>query len=176
MLLARLSAQRRKSIGGQGKNALPWRPAARSGPYSHCEVVFEPGDEVDAFMPDGTCEPDAEGRLWGYSSVGLERLPAWSKRRPGKLGGTRFKRIDFSDASKWELAKTDRQPLLAAQEAVEIEGWRYDWLHIGSFISWLIRQAKSRVDCGETCAKLLGFPDEYRFDPCSLMAAVKGNS
>ncbi len=144
------------------------------GPVSHCETVFEPGDGVDALMPDGTCEPDEFGRLWGYSSVGLERLPAYSPRRAGKIGGTRFKRIDFTDTSKWELNPLRKRPLVAARLASERQGIRYDWLFIGSFASWLIQQNESRTACSEECALIAGFPEPHRFDPCSLRAAVKG--
>lgn len=162
----------RPGIMGLGNILIRWR---LRGPYSHCEVVFEPGDGVDHLMPDGTCQPDAEGRLWGYSSVGFERLPDWSPRRAGRLGGTRFKRIDFGDVRKWELHAVRTQPLAAARLARERQGIRYDWAYIGSFASWLIRQAKSRTACSEECAVVAGFPEPHRFDPCSLVAAVKGN-
>lgn len=80
------------------------------GIYSHSEIVFEPGDGVDALMPDGTCEPDADGALWCVSSTGLERLPTWSPRRAGRLGGVRFKRIVLGD--KWHLRKVEQHPLV----------------------------------------------------------------
>lgn len=35
------------------------------GPYSHSEIVFEPGDGVDHLMPDGTCALDVTGALCG---------------------------------------------------------------------------------------------------------------
>ena len=72
------------------------------GIYSHSEIVFEPGDGVDALMPDGTCEPDADGALWCVSSTGLEHIPPWSPRRAGKRGGVRFKRIVIKP-DHWQL-------------------------------------------------------------------------
>lgn len=143
------------------------------GNASHCETVFEPGDGVDHLMPDGTCEPDSDGRLWAFSSVGLERLPEYSPRRAGKIGGARFKRINFADQSKWETVPVQAQPLLAARTAVDMQGERYDWLHILSFIAWPIKQDADRSTCAETCARLLGLYQPHRFDPCSLHEIVR---
>lgn len=147
--------------------------ARLSGDVSHSEVVFEPGDGVDHLMPDGTCEPDADGALWCASSVGLERMPAWSRRRPGRLGGLRLKRIKL-DAQKWELDRAPGDPLTAAQWVRNNEGRLYDWQLIFWFLLWIIPQKKSRSMCSEACAEMLGFPDAWRFDPCVLRAAVKG--
>lgn len=105
------------------------------GPYSHSEIVFEPGDGVDHLMPDGTCEPDASGALWCVSSTGLERIPPWSKRRPGKRGGVRFKRIALGE--KWALDPVSN-PEQAARWAVENEGRLYDWQLILGFLAWAV--------------------------------------
>lgn len=144
------------------------------GPYSHNEVMFEPGDGVDHLMPDGTCEPDATGAYWCASAVGLERLPVWSRRRAGRLGGVRFKRI-VPDSARWTAEDTDRDPLQAARWAREHEGSLYDWQFILGFLAWIIPHKKSRVACCEACAQMLGFGDDaWRFDCCSLPAAVRG--
>ena len=140
------------------------------GIYSHNELVFEPGDGVDALMPDGTCEPDAQGALWCVSSTGLERIPSWSKRRPGKRGGVRFKRIVLGD--KWTLDPVSN-PEQAAQWARDNEGRLYDWQLILGFLAWLIPEKRSRVICSEACAEMLGFDDAWRFYPCVLRAAVR---
>lgn len=140
------------------------------GRYSHSEVVFEPGDGVDALMPDGTCQPDADGALWCVSSTGLERIPAWSQRRPGKRGGVRFKRIALGD--KWTLDATPACPQRAARWALDNQGRLYDWQLILGFIAWLVPHKASRVMCSEACAEMLGFDDAWRFDPCVLRAAV----
>ena len=139
------------------------------GPYSHSEIVFEPGDGVDHLMPDGTCAPDADGAMWCVSSTGLERIPAWSHRRAGKRGGVRFKRIVLSD--KWTLDAVS-SPEHAAKWAVLNQGALYDWQLILGFLAWLIPHKKSRVMCSEACAEMLGLDDAWRFDPCVLRAAV----
>lgn len=145
------------------------------GPYSHSEIVFEPGDGVDALMPDGTCAPDADGALWCVSSTGLEHIPAWSPRRPGKRGGVRFKRIVIKPGH-WQL---DDMPgaHAAATWAVLNEGRLYDWQLIFGFLAWVVPNKRSRVMCSEACAEMLGLLDAWRFDPCALRAvAVMGRA
>lgn len=146
------------------------------GDESHSEIVFEPGDgpEVAALMPDGSLEPDANGALWCCSSVGLERIPEWSKRRAGHLGGVRFKRIVMSD--HWALDDTRADPLRAAQWASQNQGRLYDWQSIGRYLLWILPSKASRGMCSEVCATMLGVPaeDAHLFDPRVLRAAVKG--
>ncbi len=144
------------------------------GRYSHSEVVFEPGDGVDHLMPDGTCEPDASGALWCVSSTGLEHIPPWSARRPGKRGGVRFKRIALG--AKWTLDATPASPHQAAQWARDNQGRLYDWQLILGFLAWVVPHKRSRVMCSEACAEMLGLPDAWRFDPCALRAAVAGRA
>jgi len=145
------------------------------GIYSHSEIVFEPGDGVDALMPDGTCAPDADGALWCVSSTWLEHIPAWSPRRPGKRGGVRFKRIVLGD--KWTLDATPACPQRAAQWALDNQGRLYDWQLILGFLAWVIPHNSSRVMCSEACAEMLGLQDAWRFDPCALRAvAVMGRA
>jgi hypothetical protein len=139
---------------------------------SHSELVFEPGDGVDHLMPDGTCEPNADGELWCVSSTGLERINSTSPRRPNKIGGVRFKRINVNN-KKWELDIPDADPLRAAQWAVNNQGRLYDWQLIFGFIIWLIPRKKSRVMCSTSVATMLGLPDPHRFDPCQLQAVIK---
>ena len=146
------------------------------GQESHSEIVFEPGDgpEVAALMPDGSLEPDANGALWCCSSVGLERIPAHSPRRPGRLGGVRFKRIVLSKS--WALDATGADPLRAAQWASLNQGRLYDWQSIGRYLLWILPSKASRGMCSEVCATMLGVPaeDAHLFDPRVLCAVVKG--
>lgn len=139
---------------------------------SHSEIVFEPGDNVDHLMPDGTCQPNEKGELWCVSSVGLERIPASSSRRAGKLGGVRFKRINVS-SPEWELDETLTEPKSAAIWAVINQGRLYDWQLILGFLAWFIPNKRSRVMCSEAAAEMLGLQDCHRFDPCTLQAVVK---
>lgn len=137
------------------------------GIYSHNEIVFEPSDGVDQWMPDGTCAPDASGALWCVSSVAADRLPAWSKRRAGKVGGVRFKRIKI-DPSRWHIQPLHCDPQAAALIARRHEGAMYDWQLIISYLSWLIPHKSSRWTCSEFCAHLMGIYQPERIDPCVL--------
>lgn len=162
----------RSGLMGLGNAAIRLR---LRGKFSHTEIMFEPGDGVDHMMPDGTCAPDANGAYWMASSVGLERIPVWSNRRAGRLGGWRMKRI-VPDPRKWTLDEVKSDPIVAASMARENEGSLYDWQLVLQFIGWIIPQKMSRGHCAEVAARMLGIPaeDAWRFDPCSLPAAVKG--
>lgn len=144
------------------------------GAVSHTEILFEPqdGEDVAALMPDGSLEPDEHGALWAYSSVGLERVPPWSPRRPGRIGGARFKRI-VVDSKQWRVVDVGRDPAVAAQMASLRQGGLYDWQFIAGFLAWVIPHKRSRTACSEECALVLGLDDPHRFDPCALDAAVR---
>lgn len=141
-------------------------------PYSHSEVVFEPGDGVGQFMPDGIAAQGQDGSLWCASSVAAEALPAYSPRRPGKKGGVRFKRVVL-DPDHWDIVKVDCDPLAAAQWFKAHEGELYDWQLILGFVSWVVPQKSQRWTCSESAAAALGIAEEeaWRFDPVNLHAA-----
>ncbi len=163
----------RSGVFGLGNILIRLRLGGRE---SHSEIVFEPGDgpEVAALMPDGSLEPDSNGALWCCSSVGLERMPAWSKRRAGRLGGVRFKRIVLGES--WELDEVRADPVSAARWAYLNEGTLYDWQSVARYLIWIIPNKSSRGMCGEVCAAMLGVREEdaYLFDPRILRVAVKG--
>lgn len=156
------------------KQAMQLKPKANQKELraSHTELVFEPSDNVGYLMPDGTCQPDSEGRLWCLSSVGAERLPAWSNRRAGRLGGVRLKRINV-DTSDWQLQSINSNAEDAAMWARTNEGRLYDWQLILGFLAWFIPNKKSRLMCNECVLTALGVQDAYRFDPCSTQVLAK---
>ena len=143
------------------------------GPYSHTEVVFQPGDGVDALMPDGTCEPDANGALWCASSVAAEPMPSHSPRRVGRVGGVRFKRIVI-DPSHWDVLPYRRDPVAAAQWFWVRAGALYDWQLVLGFVAWFMPQKATRYTCSEAAAAAGQFAEPWRFDPCVLHAVVEG--
>lgn len=134
---------------------------------SHSEIVFEPGDGVDSLMPDGTTQPDASGALWCVSSTGFDRLPTTSKRRPGKIGGVRFKRINVT-SNKWRTKRLRSDPLVAATLAHKYEGTPYDFKLIAKELVWFLPQGKTKMHCSEISATLLRLREAYRFNPCIL--------
>lgn len=140
------------------------------GLHSHSEIVFEPGDDVDPLMPDGTTSPDAAGALWCVSAVAWETLPAWSAYRAGKRGGVRFKRIALAP-DHWDLRPLPgRSPLEAARLARRHEGEPYSWRLIARWAAWYIEQATQTRQwaCSTFCALLLGLRQADRYDPCLL--------
>lgn len=173
MLLASYTSVR-PGLQGLANIAIWLRTGSR---ITHSEVVFEAHDGVDHLMPDGTCQPDASGALWCASSVAAERLPEWSPRRAGKVGGVRFKRIDI-DPSKWAVVPYRRDPLRAAQVFKAREGAAYNWTLIAGFIAWIVnfiwRPSTDRQVCSQISAEAGGVdPNEaHRFDPATLHAAV----
>ena len=171
----KLASYKSTRAGWQGlfNRLIRWR---FSGIYSHSEVVFEPGDGVDALMPDGNCLPDADGALWCASSVVMERLPAWSRYRAWKVGGVRFKRIAL-DPEKWDLLSAgDADPMFAAMYAVAHEGNPYSWRLIAKLASWLAAfKVTTQTTCSQFCAAAFGVPDTdaWRFDPCALRSVIR---
>ena len=148
------------------------------GPYSHTEVVFEPGDNVGHLMPDGSCEPDANGALWCASSVAAEALPAHSPRRAGKMGGVRFKRIVINK-NHWDVQPMRADPTATARWFSLNQGALYDWQLIVGFLAWFVPGKDGRWTCSEAGAAAAGVPekDAWRVDPCNghiLLPLLKG--
>lgn len=141
--------------------------------------MFEPGDGVDHLMPDGTTEPDEDGAYWCASSTAAERMPKWSTKRAGKIGGVRFKRIVI-EPEKWIIRDTHRSAEKAACTFILCQGQKYDWKLIFNFIAWFIlvftKDRENRKVCSEICAKALGFEESWRIDPPTLDRIVENES
>lgn len=146
---------------------------------SHSEVVFEPGDGVDDLMPDGTCQPDANGALWCASSVAWERLPAWSQRRAGQRGGVRFKRIVLKP-EHWHLQPYRRDARAAAMLFRKREGDPYSWQLIFGSVWWVLtviwRPSRLKAVCSQICAQAGGARGAWRFDPAVLRRAIEAEN
>lgn len=144
-----------------------------SGPYSHCEVVFEPGDDVEDYMPDKSLEIDSEGRYWCFSSNFFDVMPAWSKRRAGKKGGARYRRI-YLDPQLWDVIDI---PFIKATDVIdlidELEGLRYDLFGWLKFITWFFQHQKSRITCYEIVAIACDIEEPHRYDTCNLAAILR---
>jgi hypothetical protein len=162
----------RPGVQGLFNRLIRWR---FQGQVSHCEIVFEPADRVDEAMPDGSTAPDGSGALWCVSAVAWERLPAWSKYRPNKRGGVRFKRVAL-DPAKWVVLDANWAcPSEAAFWATKHEGEPYSWRLIARFIAWLVELATDGKQwvCSQACAVMLEYAEPWRFDPCVLFVAAK---
>lgn len=164
----------RPGVQGVFNRLIRWRYQGR---VSHCEIVFEPGDGVDSDMPDGTCQPAADGALWCASSVAWERLPAWSMYRPGKRGGVRFKRITL-DPARWDVIPVAGSAAAAASWAADHQGEPYSWRLVAQAIAWLVTVATGAVQwvCSQACAAMLGYAQPWRFDPCVLYVTARNST
>ena len=162
--------------GFQGLGSIIVRLGTNS-PFSHTEIVFEPGDGVDHLMPDGTTEPDADGALWCASATASDVMPVWSKRRQGRKGGVRFKRIVVG--SNWFVQNISHEtcsPVGVAQFIKEEEGLAYDWKHIAGFLgpvfNLIFSHGAEKYTCSEICAAAMGMPHAHRFQPGNLPAVI----
>lgn len=145
--------------------------------FSHTEVMFEPGDGVEDLVPDGILDP-INGEYWCASATASDTMPVWSKRRAGRTGGVRWKRIK-PEASKWFIQ--DLKPEVfsarkAAQWFYNQEGYAYDWRNIMSFISvatnWAFGSGEKHFTCAGTAAAALGFAEHTRFHPGNLPPVI----
>lgn len=141
------------------------------GPYSHCEIVFEAHDGVEELMPDALLQ---SGYHWCASSDAFDTIPLWSRRRPGKAGGVRFKQIRL-DSDEWDVIEV---PTADAYEVAwwfkSNEGHKYDWKQILGFLSWFIPQQAKRWTCSEACCAALGIDEQeaWRFDPVAVKSLI----
>ena len=113
------------------------------GNYSHCELIL------------GT---DANGMSICASSSMMD-------------GGVRVKHMRL-DPDHWDIV-----PVTCSADAAWLwlnkhEGAGYDYLGLLGFVARAIGHDKSRFVCSEAVAEMLGMSDGWRFDPCSLYAAL----
>ena len=165
----------RPGISGVGNRLVRLRLSSR---YSHSEVMFEPGDGCEQYMPDGSLEPDANGAYWCASSSASDRMPDWGgvrNRRAGKMGGVRFKRVVVKP-DNWNVKNYPFSPDEVASFFVRMEGLPYDWRHILSFLgvipNLVIGQDQWEYTCAEICAAAAGFIHAEIFDPHNLAVVV----
>ena len=113
------------------------------GPYSHCELVL------------GT---DAQGRAICASSSLMD-------------GGVRVKHMHL-DPAHWDVIDVAGSAAAARDWLQVHHGQGYDVLGLVGFIARVLGHDKARWVCSEAVAAMLGLPDAWRFDPCSLWAAL----
>ena len=138
---------------------------------THNELVFEPCDGVDLFMPDKTTQVNDKNQLWSASSTIAEKLPEYCPNRPGGFGGVRFKRINvYTD--DWITIKLGF-PREVRQEAAkwfkENQGAYYDYPLIADYVFWaLAKQQVNAYVCSEAIATALKMIEPHRYDPPTL--------
>ena len=113
------------------------------GDYSHCELIL------------GT---DANGLSICASSSMMD-------------GGVRVKHMRL-DPAHWDIVSVGGDPAQAWAWLREHEGQGYDYLGLFGFVARVLGHDKQRWVCSEAVADMLGTPESWRFDPCSLWAAL----
>ncbi|CAN7520941.1 hypothetical protein LJR074_003664 [Acidovorax sp. LjRoot74] len=113
------------------------------GSYSHCELVL------------GT---DAQGRSICASSSFMD-------------GGVRVKHMVL-DPAHWDQIEVMGSVHQARDWLQQHYGRGYDVLGLVGFVARVLGHDKDRWLCSEAVAAMLCMPDAWRFDPCSLWAAL----
>ena len=113
------------------------------GPYSHCELVLD---------------TDANGLSVCASSSALD-------------GGVRIKHMRLNP-SHWDLVPVSGDVYDAWNWLAQHAGEGYDYLGLVGFVARVLGHDKARWVCSEAVADMAGMPESWRFDPCSLWAAL----
>ena len=86
-------------------------------------------------------------------------------------GGVRVKHMRL-DPDHWDLVPVQGSADAGWKWLEQHEGAGYDYLGLLGFIARAVGHDPSRFVCSEAVAEMLGISDGWRFDPCSLHAAV----
>lgn len=86
-------------------------------------------------------------------------------------GGVRVKHMRL-DPEHWDIVPVAGDPAQAWAWLRAHEGEGYDYLGLVGFIARVLGHDKERWLCSEAVAAMLGIPESWRFDPCSLWAAL----
>jgi hypothetical protein len=86
-------------------------------------------------------------------------------------GGVRVKHMQL-DPDHWDVIEVGGSTDAAWLWLQQHYGQPYDLLGLAGFIARTLGHDKGRWLCSEAVAAMLGIPDAWRFDPCSLWAAL----
>lgn len=112
------------------------------GPYSHCELVIGEQDGLSVCA----------------SSSFMDE-------------GVRIKHMTL-DQEHWDLIEVGGEPIKAQFWLMQHYDQPYDVIGLAGFIFRRVRQNNGKWFCSEAVASMLGMDDAWRFDPCSLHAAL----
>ncbi len=113
------------------------------GPYSHCELIL------------------------GTGANGLAICASSSLRD----GGVRVKHMELKPGH-WDVIEVGGSADSAWAWLRAHHGQGYDLLGMFGLMARVLGQDQSRWVCSEAVGAMLGIPDAWRFDPCSLCAAL----
>ena len=113
------------------------------GPYSHVELVL------------------------GYDHAG-QAICASSSMMDG---GVRVKHMTLNP-DHWDVVQVSGSSDAAWLWLRKHEGAGYDYLGLLGFVARVLGHDKRKFVCSEAVAEMLGIREGWRFDPCSLYAAL----
>lgn len=113
------------------------------GPYSHVELVL------------------------GYDQAGQAICASSSMMDVG----VRVKHMTLNP-DHWDVVPVSGSADAAWSWLRKHEGSGYDYLGLLGFVARVLGHDKARFVCSEAVAEMLGMADGWRFDPCSLYAAL----
>lgn len=87
-------------------------------------------------------------------------------------GGVRFKTIDF-DPEHWDIFEIDGDEAIARQWFADHILDKFDVMGLVGFIFRPFEGEKNKWFCTESVMAALGYPEAWRFDPCTLGAFLK---
>ncbi len=114
-----------------------------AGPYSHVELVL------------------------GYDQAG-QAICASSSMMDG---GVRVRHMTLNP-EHWDIVPVSGSADAAWAWLNKYKGAGYDYLGLLGFVARVLGHDKLRFVCSEAVAEMLGMSDGWRFDPCSLYAAL----
>lgn len=90
-------------------------------------------------------------------------------------GGVRLKVITFNP-DHWDFIKINGDERAARQWFAEHSGQPFDLLGLLGFVWRRNTETRGKWFCSESVAAALQFHEPYRFDPCSLPAALQNRA
>lgn len=105
--------------------------------------------------------------LLGYDENGLAICASSSMMD----GGVRVKHMRLN-ADNWDIVPVTCSEDKAWEWLWRNEGAAYDYLGLIGFIARVLGHDKRKFVCSEAVAEMLGIREGWRFDPCSLYAAL----
>lgn len=86
-------------------------------------------------------------------------------------GGVRVKHMTLNP-DHWDVVPVSGSPDAAWSWLRKHEGAVYDYLGLIGFVARVIGHDQRKFVCSEAVAEMIGLSEGWRFDPCSLHAAI----
>lgn len=102
-----------------------------------------------------------------YTHTELVFSDGWAGTSRSVEGGVVLHKITYPD-DEWDLIEIDGDESLARAWFALHAGAKFDYLGLAGFVLSRGTHEGQRWFCSEAVAASLGFPEPFRFDPCTL--------